>query len=66
MGMIETVEALVTEMGGTMQAAKFFGITPQAVSKMKRKGYVPSRHLLRLQRYAKRKRWKLADELFEG
>ena len=66
MGMIETVNELATALGGTSKMAALLNVTPQAVSKMKRKGYVPPRHVLRVQELAKRKRWKLADALFEN
>lgn len=64
--MIETVNDLVAELGGTAKAAIALNVTPQYVSKMKRIGYVPSPQIIKVQRIARRKRWSLADSLFEA
>ena len=61
---IETVSDLIDALGGVTAAAKGLDVVPSAVTNWRRRGYVPSLQILKIQRLAKRKRWKLADELF--
>lgn len=63
--MIENIDDLIDALGGTTKAAKFLDVTKSAVSHMKRSGRLPYRHVIKVQRHAQRKRWKLADTVFE-
>ena len=62
---IETVSDLIDALDGPSAAGRLLEVTPSAVTNWRRRGHVPSGYVLPLQKIAKRKRWKLADSLFE-
>ena len=60
---IKSIKDLVKALGGRAKAAAFFEVTGSAVSQWRR---LPDRYHRQVMLYAARRRWKLADELFDG
>jgi hypothetical protein len=63
--MISTVEQLITQLGGTSRAAKFFDVSAPAVSNWKSSGRLPAWVLPRVISWAQENKTDLDDCLME-
>jgi DNA-binding phage protein len=62
---LTTVAQVIAAFGGPAQMARDLGLTQQAVSNMKRRGWIPGRHTIKILRLAAARGLPpIADEVF--